>query len=234
MNFSNKKVLITGATSGIGRATAEIIREMNGEVHITGKRQHFDCDFFHSVDFSDDSSLNNFLEKIENTSFDVLINNAGINKIDFLSDLKILDYEKIMKVNATTPLILMNHVARKMKKNEYGRIVNVSSIYGNISKEKRISYSSSKFALKGLTKSISLEMAEHNILVNSVSPGFTKTELTKRILSESEIYYLESQIPIGRLAEPFEISNLICFLASDLNSYISGQDFIIDGGYCCG
>ena len=234
MNFSNKKILITGATSGIGKETAAAIKKMNGEVHITGKRESFDCDFFYSVDFSDEFSLKNFLKQIEEISFDVLINNAGINKVQFLDDLDIFEFEKIMKVNTKAPLILMKQIGNKMKKNGYGRIVNISSIYGNISKEKRIAYSCSKFALKGLTKSISLEMAKHNVLVNSVSPGFTKTELTKRILSKNEIKDLESKIPIGRLAEPSEISNLICFLASDLNSYICGQDFIIDGGYCCG
>jgi len=139
-----------------------------------------------------------------------------------------------MKVNTQSPLLLMKHVCAKMKHNRYGRVVNISSIFGNISREKRISYSCSKFALKGLTKAISLEMARHNVLINSVSPGFTDTELTRRILSPKQISEIENTIPIGRLASTEEISNLICFLASDLNTYISGQDYIIDGGYCSG
>ena len=233
MNFVNKKVLITGGTSGIGKATAKLIKEMSGDVYITGTRSTYEQENFYSVDFSCKKSVNGFLKTIQDIDFDVLVNNDGINKIDFLSDLDFKDYKKIMNVNVTLPLILMKEIGCKMKKNGYGRIVNISSIYGNISKEKRISYSSSKFALKGLTKSIALEMAKYNVLVNCVSPGFTETQLTRKILSNDEIEQLEKNIPIGRLAKTSEIANLICFLSSDLNSYICGQDYIIDGGYCC-
>ena len=234
MDFRGKRALVTGGTSGIGKAIAEMLLNMKAEVYITGKRETSLYNNFYSVDFSSDISVKSFLKQIENIDFDILINNAGINKIDFLSDLQREDFEKILKVNTQTPLFLMKHICGKMKKKKYGRVVNISSIYGNISREKRISYSCSKFALKGITKAISLEMAKYNVLVNSVSPVFTDTELTRKILSAKEIEELEKTIPIGRLAQTREISNLICFLASDLNTYICGQDYIIDGGYCCG
>ena len=113
---------------------------------------------------------------------------------------------------------------------KYGRIINLSSIWGHISKEGRAAYSASKFGVRGLTLAMAAELASHNILVNSVSPGFTRTEMTEDILGLHGIKEVESMIPMGRLAEPSEISKVILFLASDLNTYISGQDIIVDGG----
>ena len=118
-----------------------------------------------------------------------------------------------------------------MKKNKYGKIINISSIWGKKSKEKRISYSTSKYALNGLTISSSIELAKYNILVNSISPGFVDTKLTRRVLSKIEINQIKKQIPIGRLAKPNEIVPLILFLTSDLNTYITGQIIYVDGGF---
>ena len=118
-----------------------------------------------------------------------------------------------------------------MKKNKYGRIINVSSIWGTKTKEQRTSYTTSKAGLIGMTKTMSVELAKYNILVNSVSPGFTSTELTKSILSEGDIKQLSEQVPLGRFASVDEISKDVLFLCSDLNTYINGQDIKIDGGF---
>ena len=113
-----------------------------------------------------------------------------------------------------------------------GKIVNIASIWGNISKRGRAAYSSSKFGLKGLTLGMAAELAEYNILVNSVSPGFTRTDLTEQVLGPAGIKEVESLIPIKRLATTEEISKAVLFLCSDLNTYISGHDLIVDGGFC--
>jgi 3-oxoacyl-[acyl-carrier protein] reductase len=118
-----------------------------------------------------------------------------------------------------------------MIKNKYGRILNVSSIFGSISKEKRVIYSATKSGLNGITKGISNDLSKHDILCNSISPGFVKTELTFKNLTKNEIVALESQIPIGRLAEPSDISKTSIYLVSNLNKYITGQNIIVDGGY---
>jgi len=115
-----------------------------------------------------------------------------------------------------------------MKKNSYGRIINLGSIFSVISKSKRASYSSSKFGIIGLTKASALDLAEKNILVNSVSPGFVNTELTKTILKAKEMKKLKSEVPLKRLATPDEISNLILFLSSDLNTYLTGQNIVLN------
>jgi 3-oxoacyl-[acyl-carrier protein] reductase len=118
-----------------------------------------------------------------------------------------------------------------MKKNNYGRIVNVSSIWGSITKKGRTSYSVSKNGIIGLTRSLAVEGADSNVIVNSISPGFTETELTRRSLSDSDILDIEKTIPIGRMADPNEISNVSLFLLSECNSYMTGQNIIVDGGF---
>ena len=163
---------------------------------------------------------------------DILINNAGINIIESIDELNEENWQKILDVNLTGPMILTREISKKMKKNNKGgKILNISSIFGCVSKAKRNSYSSSKFGLIGLTRSSSLDLASHNILVNAVCPGFTSTEMMISILSKEEIKKLLKQIPMGRFAEAEEIAKVAVFLCSDLNSYITGQTLVVDGGF---
>jgi len=118
-----------------------------------------------------------------------------------------------------------------MIKNQYGKIINIASIFGSVSKPMRASYSSSKYGLKGLTRSTALDLAPFNILVNSISPGFIGTRLTKNILKKQGIIKQSKIIPLKRLGKVEEISKLVLFLSSDYNTYITGQDIIIDGGF---
>ena len=118
-----------------------------------------------------------------------------------------------------------------MIQNKSGKIINVSSIFGVISKKKRSSYSTSKAGLIGLTKAMALDLASHNILVNSISPGFVSTELTKRILNKNEKNELRKNVPLSRFAESAEIVNLVLYLSSKYNTYLTGQNIVIDGGF---
>ena len=118
-----------------------------------------------------------------------------------------------------------------MIKRKFGRIINISSIFGVVSKSGRSLYSTTKFGLIGLTKSSALDLAKYNILVNSVSPGVIKTKLTKSILSSKQLSKIRQDIPLKKLGDVSDVSNLVCFLCSELNNYITGQNFIVDGGY---
>ena len=129
------------------------------------------------------------------------------------------------------PFVLTREISKIMKKNKYGRIVNIASIFGVISREKRAAYSSTKSGLIGLTKATAHDLAKDNILVNSISPGFIDTELTKNILGEKSMKEISSSIPLKRLGDPDEIAKLVLFLTSDQNTYITGENIIIDGGY---
>jgi 3-oxoacyl-[acyl-carrier protein] reductase len=118
-----------------------------------------------------------------------------------------------------------------MKERSFGRVVNIASIWSQITKPERTLYSSSKTGLLGFTRATAVEHAPWNILVNAVSPGFTSTELTRQSLSEDEMKMLSTQIPLQRFAVPDEIAMTVLFLCSDLNNYITGQNITIDGGY---
>jgi 3-oxoacyl-[acyl-carrier protein] reductase len=141
------------------------------------------------------------------------------------------DMESMMKTNLIAPIKIIDSVIDSMKNNKCGKIVNISSIYGKISKEKRVLYTSTKYGINGLTVGASVELAKFNILVNSVSPGFVLTDLTKKNLTTIEINKLKKVIPIQRLANVEDIVNPIIFLISDYNTYITGQNIIVDGGY---
>tara|TARA_R110001592_G_scaffold105399_3_gene296384 strand:- start:3662 stop:4330 length:669 start_codon:yes stop_codon:yes gene_type:complete len=219
MDFLNKNILITGGSRGIGLAICNIFKDLGGNVISLNSK---DCDFS-----KDD--VNKFIKDINN--IDILINNAGINKIDSFSKINDNDFDRIIKVNVKTPFIISKHVIKNMKKNNWGRIINIASIWGSKSKKQRTSYTTSKSALIGMTKTMAIEYAQHNILINSVSPGFTDTELTSTILSKKQKEELINQVPIKRMAKPEEIANTVAFLCSNLNTYITGQDIIIDGGF---
>ena len=141
------------------------------------------------------------------------------------------DWNDMVSVNLTTPFRLIKAVSAKMISNNYGRILNIASIFSVISKEKRVAYSSTKFGLNGLTIGTSNDVSKYNILCNSLSPGFVMTDLTKKNLSEKEIKELSSQIPIKKFGTTSDVSNVAVFLLSDLNQYITGQNIIVDGGY---
>ncbi|MCF8262623.1 MAG: SDR family oxidoreductase [Melioribacteraceae bacterium] len=241
ITFENKTVLVTGATRGIGKAIANEF-ETSKKIIITGtNRQNYEeimQNFkqtnieFLEVDFSNSNSTEKFIEDIEKfDKIDVCINNAGINILNEFTETKVEDYHKILDVNLKGPYLLNRLVAKKMKNNSYGRIVNICSIWSRITRAERSLYTMTKNALHGMTQTMSVELSKFNVLVNSVSPGFTITELTKRTNTEEELRQIAQNIPIKRLAEPNEIARVVAFLSSEMNTYLTGQNITVDGGY---
>ena len=217
--MSKKKVLLTGASRGIGEA---IYNELKDDFDVISP----------SRDELDLASLESISEYFKTQKkFDILINNAGINIIKDIDSILDDDIAKVNQVNLVAPLKLIQHTVPYMKQNNFGKIVNVSSIWGVMSKEKRTLYSATKFGIIGQTKALARELAEHNILVNAICPGFTATKLTMQSLSEKEMQDIVKQIPLKRMASPKEIAKSIKFLISDENSYITGQTLVIDGGF---
>jgi len=221
-DFLNKKVLITGATRGIGKSISDEFKLLGADIISFPSSDY---------DLTCKKDLKNFIEYIKSLEIDICINNAGINKIDYIEDVHEDDYDKIMHINTKAPFMISKAVSVFMKANRYGRIINIASIFGHCTKEKRSCYTTSKFALVGMTKTLAVEMAPYNVLVNSVSPGFTATELTERVLGVSGMDEVSRVIPIRRLAKPEEISKVVLFLASKYNTYLTGQNIIVDGGF---
>ena len=243
-NLSDKTFLVTGGTRGIGAQIANDLYELGAKVLITGTNKseinNLNNDFrydngrkiFFYLDFLDKNCIEVFLDEIISFyKIDGFVNNAGINILNSIQDAKLTDWNDMLAVNLTAPFQLLNALTPKMITQKYGRIVNIASIFGVISKEKRVVYSATKFGIHGLTVGSSNDLARYNILVNTVSPGFVLTDLTMANLSKEEIATLIEKIPIRRMAETSDISKLVLFLLSDLNQYITGQNIIIDGGF---
>lgn len=237
-DFNQKIALVTGGTRGIGRSIVDQLLESGCQVLVTGTKTNPDPDFLHKkmqflqLDLESRSSLDDFLERLSLfKQIDILVNNAGINIVEAIDELDPESWNRMVQVNLTGPAIMTKTVAQKMKKNGYGRIVNISSIWGIHSREKRSSYSSTKSGLLGLTRATALDLSKHGILVNAVCPGFTNTELTRSILPAEEQKLLASKVPLGRFAETDEIAKLVLFLCSEANTYMTGQTLVIDGGY---
>jgi len=164
-------------------------------------------------------------------SIDILVNNSGINKISPFEEIDPEDFARIQQVNVTAPFLLCQAVIPAMKAKSWGRIVNVSSIWSIIGKPQRSSYAASKSALVGMTTTLAAEVARDGILANCVSPGPIDTELTRNVLGEDGMREIAKDIPMNRLGRAEEVAALIVWLAGSENTYISGQNIAIDGGF---
>jgi 3-oxoacyl-[acyl-carrier protein] reductase len=244
IDFKNQVVLITGATRGIGKQLAENFAESGARLILTGtqKDQIDRLNFtagqkrlnrkYYCVDFTHEENLERFLNDLKPYKcIDVCINNAGINRLNYIDKTKIEDWGDMINVNLRAPYLLIRHVSKLMKKNRYGRIINIASIFGIISREKRSMYTATKYGLHGITVTTALELAKYNVLVNTISPGFIRTDMTAKNLSAKEQKQLVRQIPAGRFGVPEDISRVVMFFASAYNTYVTGQNIVADGGY---
>jgi 3-oxoacyl-[acyl-carrier protein] reductase len=226
-------VLVTGATRGIGKSVAEKYKKEGYRVVGTGSKP-FDAEYldeYLQCDFADPTEIEMLCQTIKEHSIDVLVNNAGINIIDNFCNINPNDFNKMHQVNVYAPFRISQAVIPNMINRGWGRIVSVSSVWGKISKQGRASYSATKFAIDGLTLSMANEFASKGILCNSVSPGFIDTSMTWQNLGTEGVEKMLETVPIKRLAKVDEVAKLIYTLGSEENTYISGQNIAIDGGF---
>jgi 3-oxoacyl-[acyl-carrier protein] reductase len=246
INLKGKTALVTGGTMGIGAAIAHELHKAGADLILTGvenqqkidelnakmQKAGFSNIHYISVDFTNKKSINDFFGFLDSLDkIDICVNNAGTNRNNPIDEILTEDFDLLLDVNLKAPLLITRYISKRMKEANYGRIVNIASIWGIKSRAGRASYTITKSGIIGLTKTSSIELAPYNILVNAVSPGFTMTELTMRTLPEKEFNELKSIVPAQRFAQPVEIANLVLFLVSDLNTYITGQNIAIDGGF---
>lgn len=235
MNYNNKKIFVTGASRGIGKAIAKIFRDNGAWVIGTSTSKSSQggdiCNEWVTADFLDIKDIKSCADIIGEISPDVLVNNAGINKIAPFIDIPLNDFQSIQQVNVIAPFLLCQAAIPAMVTNNWGRIINISSIWGKISKKHRAAYSSSKFALDGMTLALAAEHSSNGIMANCIAPGFFDTELTRRVLGEEGIGSVVAAVPARRLGQVDEIARLALWLASDENTYMSGQNITIDGGF---
>jgi len=243
INFKDKKILITGATGGIGKALVKKFVTLEGNVLATGTKteklnalkEEFPNINILKFDISNHSKIEEF---IENTSsqlagLDVLVNNAGINMDNLSLRMKDEEWKKVIDVNLGATFFLCKYAIKKMLKNKYGRIVNITSIVGHTGNLGQANYAASKAAIIGMSKSLAIEYAKKNITINCVSPGFIQSNMTDKIV-ESIKAVLTSRIPMSKLGTGEDVSNTVAFLSSDAASYITGQTLHVNGGMYMG
>ncbi|GBL44284.1 3-oxoacyl-[acyl-carrier protein] reductase [Sulfuriferula multivorans] len=221
--MKNRVALVTGASRGIGAAIAAALARAGVHV-LTPSRTE--------MDLAVPESIERYVDTIEGP-IDILVNNAGINFLAGIDELDSATLNATLQINLVAPLQLTRLVAERMKANRFGRIVNLSSIWSIVSKERRMAYAASKSAINGVTRTLALELGPHGILVNAIAPGYVNTELTRQNNSAEQIQAISDTIPLQRLAEPAEIAEMVAFLCSGKNSYMTGQVLVVDGGYVC-
>ena len=232
--LAGRSAFVTGATRGIGYAIATRLLADGAQVVATGTQPDGkgpEGSDYAGVDFDDVTETKNFAKFIADRGPDILINCAGINTISLFENIDERDFEKMHRVNLLAPMLLCRAVLPFMRRRSWGRIVNISSIWGKIARAGRASYASTKFGLDGMTAALAAEVAGDGVLANCVSPGFIDTDLTRRNLGEDGIACLVAEVPVGRLGRPEEIAALVSWLAGPENTYISGQNIAIDGGF---
>ena len=219
--MSRRRVLVTGGTGGIGSAVIERLSSASEfEVHYPSRSE---------LDLASAGSIERYFDVARD--YEIVINNAGINIPKYIEDIGEAEIQASLSINLVAPLHIIKKCVPYMKQQGFGRIVNVSSIWGIRSKEKRTLYSATKFGLNGMTKSLARELGPYNILVNSICPGYVNTELTRKNVTPEEQEVIKKEIPLRRFAEPDEIAESIAFLISERNSYMTGQTLIVDGGF---
>ena len=239
INFKNKNILITGASGGIGNELVKKFVSLGGNVLGSGtnseklekikkkypniKVKKFDiAEHLRIEEFIDDVSL-------ELGGLDILINNAGINVDNLSIRMKDEEWKKVIDINLTSTFLLSKHAIKKMLKNKFGRIVNITSVVGHTGNVGQSNYSASKAGIIGMSKSLAIEYAKKNITVNCVSPGFIISDMTMSIAEKVKLY-LTSRIPMGRLGTGEDVSNCVAFLSSEQASYVTGETIHVNGG----
>ena len=239
INFKNKKIIITGATGGIGGSLVKKFISLNGDVLGTGtkneklnllEKEHSGLKV-KKFDISNHSKIEEFIENASNElgGLDILINNAGVNVANLSLRMKEDEWKKVIDVNLTSTFLLSKYAIKKMLKNKFGRIVNITSIVGHSGNLGQSNYSASKAGIIGMSKSLAIEYAKKNITVNCVSPGFIVSDMTNN-LPEKVKDQLTSRIPMARLGNGDDVSNCVAFLSSETTSYVTGETIHVNGG----
>ena len=239
ISFDNKKIIITGATGGIGNELVKKFISLKGKVLATGtnnekleklKKEYPDVEIL-KFDISKHSQIENFIEDASSKikGLDILVNNAGIT-IDNLSlRMKNEEWQKVIDINLSSTFFICKYGIKKMLKNKFGRIINITSIVGHTGNIGQANYTASKAGMIAMSKSFALEYAKKNITINCVSPGFIQTAMTDKISDEIK-KTLMARIPMNKLGNGEDISNSVAFLASDAASYITGETIHVNGG----
>ena len=239
MNLKNKKVLITGATGGIGNSLVEKLYSLGAVVVASGTnkekldnlKKKFPNIHIEAFQLQDHDKIESFIDKIDKNldGLEILINNAGITLDNLSIRLTQENWKKVIDINLNSSFLMCKYAIKKMLKKKYGKIVNITSVVGHTGNLGQANYAASKAGIIGFSKSLAIEYAKKNININCISPGFIKTAMTDKI-DEKFKEVIISKIPSARLGEPEDVANAVIFLASSHSDYINGETLHVNGG----
>ena len=239
INFKNKNILITGASGGIGSELVKKFVLLGGNVLGSGTKtekldllkKKYPNIKVKKFDIAEHSRIEEFIDNVslELGGLDILINNAGINMDNLSLRMKDDEWKKVIDINLTSTFFLSKHAIKKMLRNKFGRIVNITSVVGHTGNLGQANYSASKAGIIGMSKSLAMEYAKKNITVNCVAPGFIVSDMTINIAEKVKMY-LTSRIPMGKLGTGEDVSNCVAFLSSEQASYVTGETIHVNGG----
>ena len=243
-SLKDKKVIITGSTGGIGSAITEIFVKYGANVLATGTndeklnnlKKKFQNINTRKFDISCHKEIEKFVEDCSKTldgGPDILINNAGITRDNISLRMSHDEWKDVLDLNLTSTFLLCKYSIKRMIKNKYGKIINITSVVGHTGNVGQANYAASKSGIIGFSKSLALEYAKKNININCVSPGFIETQMTDKIDPKFKELII-SKIPSNRLGTPHDVANVTAFLSSDLANYITGETIHVNGGMYLG
>ena len=220
----NRIVLITGGARGIGAAITQTLLAKGFTVVAPTRAQ---------LDLSLPSSVEAYIAANRELPIDILINNAGINVLRSIVEIDENSWQSMLQTNLSAALRLTQAYAPGMQSRGWGRVLNISTIFSLVTKERRAAYSMTKAALNALTRSSAVEFGPSGVLVNALAPGYVDTALTRQNNSPEAIAAITATIPLRRLANAEELARAAAFLVSEENTYLTGQTIVVDGGFTC-
>lgn len=242
----NKTALVTGASKGIGKSIAQLLIEKGYEVYICARNENLlkstcreiNANGYFVTDLTNPQECKELIEKITKKSgkIDILVNNAGAYKYCPVDTTPDADIDNLIALNIKAPYLLIKYAVKEMKKQKWGRIVNIGSISGVVGEANASLYSLTKSTFNGLSKSLALELAQDNITINTINPGWVDTELTKDAIKESDFSIQEEieMIPQRRFITPIEIANLVLYMISEEAKGMTGQNVSLCAGLSAG
>ena len=239
-NLKNKKVIITGSSGGIGSSLCKFFLKMECKIIFTSsdnnklnelKNKFGNENSYYLLNLSELNSLPSSISKIteENSDIDILINNAGISKDNLFLRMKAEEWNEVINVNLNSNFYIIKSILPNMIKNKKGNIIGITSVVANTGNPGQANYTASKSGMISMYKSLALEVAQRNININLIAPGFISTPMTEK-MNEKQKNFIMEKIPMRKFGHPDDIANLAVFLASDASSYITGQTFHVNGG----
>ena len=239
-NLEKKNIIVTGASGGIGNSIIKKLSEAGANILASGTKiekleelkKNFEGLKILKFDISQSDKIEEFIEKATSElggSLDGMVNNAGITQDNLAIRMSLDEWQKVININLTSTFLMSKFSIKKMLKNKYGKIVNITSVVGHTGNLGQANYTASKAGIIAMSKSLAMEYAKKNININCVSPGFIKTTMTDKIDDKFKEVII-SKIPSARLGEPEDVANAVLFLSSDKSDYINGETLHVNGG----